>query len=72
MYYPLTTTQGDRFASCENIVSGPRPRLSQTPLPRPPPPQPVLNQTIIKLGSGRGDFIQCKRRLQYCAKIENT
>ena len=40
MYYPLTTTQGDRFASCENIVSGPRPRLSQTPLPPPPPPPP--------------------------------
>ena len=37
--------------------------------------EPVpLNHTIIKLGSGRGggDFIQCKRRLQFCAKIENT
>ena len=26
--YPLTTTQGDRLASCENIVSRTRPRLS--------------------------------------------
>ena len=37
--------------------------------------EPVLqNQTIIKLGSERGgdDFIQCKRRLQFCAKIANT
>ena len=30
--YPLTTTQGDRFASCENIVS-----RSQTSSPPPPP-----------------------------------
>ena len=32
-YYPLTTTQGDRSASCENVVSRRRPRLS------PPPPE---------------------------------
>ena len=36
--YPLTTTLGDRFASCENIVS-----WSQTSsLPPPPRPTPDL------------------------------
>ena len=30
--YPLTTTQGDRFASCENIVS----RSQNSSLPPPP------------------------------------
>ena len=50
--YPLTTTQGDRFASCENIVSGPRPRLFRAPLA---PPRPLaktglclLNHTVQK------------------------
>ena len=33
--YPLTTKQGDRFASCENIVS-----RSQTSSPPSPPPIP--------------------------------
>ena len=31
-HYPLTTTQGDRFASCENIVSC-RQDLVSSPLP---------------------------------------
>ena len=34
--YPLTTAQGDRFASCENIVS----RSQTSSLP--PPPAPVV------------------------------
>ena len=33
LYYPLTTTLGDRFASCENIVS----RSQTSSLPSLPP-----------------------------------
>ena len=36
--YPLTTTQGDLFASCENIVS----RSQTSSLPPPPPAWNVL------------------------------
>ena len=42
-YYPLTTTKGDRFASCENIVS--RSQTSSLPPPRP-------HYTIREPGTG--------------------
>ena len=38
--YPLTTKRGDRFASCENIVS-----RSQTSSP-PPPPIPRVKSLV--------------------------
>ena len=40
--YPLTTKQGDRFASCENIVS--RSQTSSPPSHPPPPPHPWEDQ----------------------------
>ena len=43
--YPLTTTQGDRFASCENIVS--RFQTSSLPPPLPSPAKISVLDAVI-------------------------
>ena len=53
--YPLTTTLGDRFASCESIVS----RSQTSSLPPPLPPAPAACSSSFKTSSTKSSLFNC-------------